>query len=275
MRRDIAHPVSCKSDRRSAFTLVELPAVSGVKRVAFTLVELLIVIGIIAVLIAILLPVLSKARAQANRTVCLSNIRQLGIGVLMYCNDNEGWFPTCAAQGDGVAFIPYPDDWVHWQANRSLTDSAIAKYVGRADTLKRVLRCPADTFDGRKTAPAITPGQGPYLYSYSMNDSLAANVKAAAPQGARTKISRWRAPARKIMLTEGGAQFDSATWHYAGRLTRRHGIGRFHKNIPGFPEMSFGAKVGVNVSAVFLDGHADSIDQDFAYDPIHASKEAR
>jgi prepilin-type N-terminal cleavage/methylation domain-containing protein len=79
MRRDIVHKFSCKSDRRSAFTLVELPAVSRVKRAAFTLVELLVVVGIVAVLIAILLPVLSKARAQANRTVCLSNIRQLGI----------------------------------------------------------------------------------------------------------------------------------------------------------------------------------------------------
>jgi hypothetical protein len=66
-----------------------------------------------------------------------------------------------------------------------------------------------------------------------------------------------------------------AAWYYGAPLTRRHGVGRFHKSIPGFPEMSLGAKVGANVSAVFLDGHADSIDQDFAYDPIHASKEAR
>jgi len=110
---------------------------------AFTLVELLVVIGIVAVLIAILLPVLSKARAQANRTVCLSNIRQLGTGILMYCNDNEGWFPTCAFPEIGPAFSPYQDDWVHWQSNRRLDASAIAKYVGRGERLKSVLRCPA------------------------------------------------------------------------------------------------------------------------------------
>src|SRR5688500_2871501 len=90
---------------------------------AFTLVELLVVIGIIAVLIGIMLPVLSKARAQANRAECLSNIRQLGVAVLMYCNDNDGWFPTFAAAEDGLSYIHYPDDFIHWQANRNLMDS--------------------------------------------------------------------------------------------------------------------------------------------------------
>src|SRR5688572_30945490 len=98
---------------------------------AFTLVELLVVIGIIAVLIGILMPVLSKARAQANRVACLSNIKQLGTGILMYCNDNDGYFPTCAVYDDGVAFMPYPEDWVHWQQNRDIDNSAIARYVGR------------------------------------------------------------------------------------------------------------------------------------------------
>ena len=63
------------------------------RRRAFTLVELLVVIGIIAVLIGILLPALSKARKQANITVCMSNQKQLVAALLMYCGDNRGAFP--------------------------------------------------------------------------------------------------------------------------------------------------------------------------------------
>lgn len=62
-------------------------------RRAFTLVELLVVIGIIAVLISMLLPALSRARESANRAVCASNLRQIGIACRMYANEHLGWFP--------------------------------------------------------------------------------------------------------------------------------------------------------------------------------------
>src|SRR5215203_2170260 len=64
------------------------------RRGGFTLVELLVVIGIIAVLIGVLLPVLGKAREQANRTRCLSNLRQLSTAMLMYANTYQDRLPN-------------------------------------------------------------------------------------------------------------------------------------------------------------------------------------
>jgi type II secretory pathway pseudopilin PulG len=63
------------------------------RRSAFTFVELLVVTGIIAVLIALLLPSLQLARAQARKLQCLSNMRQLGMALMLYANETRGYFP--------------------------------------------------------------------------------------------------------------------------------------------------------------------------------------
>lgn len=75
----------------------------GRRKCAFTLVELLVVIGIIALLLAILLPVISRAREAANRVKCLANLRSMAQAAMLHAQEHQGYMPVAGFQWIGGA----------------------------------------------------------------------------------------------------------------------------------------------------------------------------
>lgn len=73
--------------------------------VGFTLVELLVVIAILGVLIALLLPAIQAARESARVTHCANNLRQLGLGITLFCDNHRGDFPQTTHAGDGQSWV--------------------------------------------------------------------------------------------------------------------------------------------------------------------------
>jgi prepilin-type N-terminal cleavage/methylation domain-containing protein len=137
----------------------------------FTLIELLAVIATIAILAALLLPILSKAKLKAQRTACYSNLRQLGLAWTMYFNENNN--NLVPSHPDS------PEVWV--QGNMSKTAEADDVNLIRAGTLYRysgnpaIYHCPSDqgkTIDGQMVRT---------VRSYSMNGFMGGRDPALGP----------------------------------------------------------------------------------------------
>ncbi|QOV90791.1 DUF1559 family PulG-like putative transporter [Humisphaera borealis] len=217
----------------------------GGRRPGFTLVELLVVIGIIALLISILLPSLSRAREAGNRTKCLSNLRQLGMAFTMYCNDNKQQYPRPAG---GVAG-GLPEDWVHWEAARKLEDSRIAPYISRPMN-PEVLRCPSDTLESHKTA---------YKYSYSVNFNI------CRISGNKTlKTTQVRSPSDKILIVEESSEtVDDGCWAWQAELGRGKNVisARHDRQYEDSTDFTKG-----RANVAFCDGHAEFISRSDSFD---------
>ena len=103
------------------------------KNYGFTLIELLVVISIIAILMAVLIPALGKARSQAKSVICKSVLKNLGTALLIYTDENRNR-------------MPYPDDNEDWEplfADTLMMNLGANKTVKRKEIRMELLRCPA------------------------------------------------------------------------------------------------------------------------------------
>ncbi len=207
-------------------------------RRAFTLIELLVVIAIIAILAAILFPVFAKAREKARQTSCLSNEKQLGLGLIMYVQDFDGTYPLSVSASSLGTNVSY----------RQL----IQPYMKSVS----VLICPSNPNNGTITHPAVDTFPATYV-SYAANCSHNDDAQNPATttglgvmscSGAAVWESLVQVPAQTIAVVESTAinsQFDI-------RNTSRSGVETDNPNANGH---LFAGHAGI-ANFLFADGHA-------------------
>ena len=195
------------------------------KSKAFTLIELLVVIAIIAVLMAVLMPALGRAREQGKRAVCLNNERQLTLAWIMYADENEG--KICAAN------VGHSDDgWVaEMDRDDPIADQIASMQAGRlypyCQNLK-LYKCPTGVRGEMRTYSIVS----------SMNTNIGSSEKGEVFKN-KTRIRR---PGERIVFVDEGrisnfafnVHYDEPRWKDLPPL--RHGDGTNFSFVDGHAE---------------------------------------
>lgn len=223
----------------------------------FTLIELLVVIAIIAILAAILFPVFARARENARRTSCLSNLKQIGLGMMQYTQDYDERYPMnyWQSSGDPNVGIACPAEMVgtacsKYRVNTGPGGASFGYFVTWMDLIHPYLKS-SQVFD----CPSSTQPEGFLTPSYGFNAAFSSTAYANnfdyqdVPTVRKSfSLSQVTRPAEVFLIMDGETQYSIITTPVGVRNTIdspasdiRHNTVRLHLD-------------GMN--SMFADGHA-------------------
>jgi prepilin-type N-terminal cleavage/methylation domain-containing protein/prepilin-type processing-associated H-X9-DG protein len=213
-------------------------------RGAFTLVELLVVIGIIAVLIGILLPALSRARESANSVKCLANLRQIGNALVMYTNENKGMLPF-GFVGKNTKIHPavdYPGETTDWTvllmnvlSKKQGLDYASQQTVGSSFAgLRAIFICPTVPIDqGVKSFITHYSSHPRILPDLETVDFYRGGTTANGPRLRAYKLSKVRRTSELAVVFDGTVNNPSAPTQWIA-FAVAFSLDRQRRNVPPY-----------------------------------------
>lgn len=223
----------------------------NVKKRRFSLIELLVTIAVIAILAGLLLPALNAAREKGRGIACMANLKQIGMFLLSYADDNDSWSPqaidTAFQSGSGTITQTWQDRLMfYYMPNIPVSNLHHVETKDGKRKIRPIFACP-----GVGNAEFPQSDTSSVYRHYGINQHMAEHAKINIPAYSGQRLAKLRSPSRRSWAADRGVNtltqvLDENVFYITGgawKLIQGYNIGYRHVDYANF---------------VFADGHTGS-----------------